>query len=230
MQIWRFAEPAKALAALTHVLENLGPGDTLSSGVLKAKVVVKKNAEKRGSTAFHAVSVAWDLEKMAETAAGGMELPEEAQKKMVQTFKKLYGEKGTFWIGADDKHLLTVAAADWAAARTMLDNHHKGTDTVGKKKGYQEARQELPAAATMYGLVDVVSSGAFIVDMVKPRLAGFGIPIPDKYPAELPRGNPSFFAYAVTLDEKRLSTDWVVSASMVQDIFKAFVLPFRGGF
>ncbi len=229
VQLWQFAEPAKALAAQALVLDNLSKGDTFASGMLKEPAVLKKGAGKYKDLSFDAVTLVWDLEKMAG-ATGGTELPEEVQKKMAEGFKKFLGEKTTIWIGADDKQLITVTASDWKSATALLDKQFSGTGAVGQKTGYQQARKEMPNGATLVGLVDIVAYGTAITEVVRPILGGFGFNLPDKYPAALPTGNPSFVGSAVTLDEKRIGFDLVITATAVNDVYKAFVVPFRGGF
>ena len=160
------------------------------------------------------MALTWDLEKMAGEAGMGGELPEEVQKQLAEGFKKLLGEKTTVWVGADDKQLLTVTAADWKAAQALLEKHFKGEDAVGQKKGYQEARKELPAEATLVGLVDVVSYGSALTEVFKPLIAGL-MPLPEKFPAKLPKGDPSFIGSAAVLDEKHIAFDVVITASSV---------------
>jgi hypothetical protein len=230
VQTWQFADAPAALAAQVSVLTNLGKGDTFSGGVIKEKSAVKKGAAKFKDIEFHSVSMVWDLEKMAASAAPGTELPEEVQKKMAEGFKKILGEQTTVWVGADDKRLITVTAPDWNAARDLLQQTFKVEEAVGQKKGFQELRKELPSGAMLAGAVDVVAYGTAMAEVFKPVAAGFGFPLPAKFPAALPKGDPSFVGAAVTLNEKRLALDTVVTASAVRDVYKAFVAPLLGRF
>ncbi len=230
VQTWQFTDPAMVLAAQKTILENVTKGDTFAGGMLKEKAPLKKGTAKYKNISFDSMTLVWDLEKMAAGGAGGMELTEEQQKKMAEGMKKILGEKMTVWIGADDKRLITVTAADWKSAEELLDKHFKAEDPVGKQSGYREARKELPAAASLVGLVDIVAYASAAAEIVKPIVAGFGLNLPDKYPAKLPKGDPSFVGSALTLAEKRIAFDLVITSSAVRDVYKAFVVPLRGGF
>jgi hypothetical protein len=228
VQTWQFTEPTEALAAQRAILGSLTKGDTFGNGMLKEKAPLKKGAAKYKSIEFDSMTLVWDLEKMAASAGPGGELPEDVQKRMAEGFKKILGEQTTVWIGADDKQLFTVSAPDWKAAEMLLDKYFSRTDIVSKKRGYLEARKELPAGATMVGLMDLVSYGTAVTEVFKPIVAGLGVPIPDKFPAPLPKGDPSFVGTAMTLQESRIAFDLVITASAVRDAYKAFVLPFLG--
>jgi hypothetical protein len=228
VQTWQFAEPAKALAAQTTILENLTAGDTLLGGMLKEKAALKRNVATFRTIKFHSMTLKWDLEKMASGAGMG-EIPEELQKKLAEGFKALLGEQTTVWVGADDKGLLTVTAADWKAAEALLDRHFRGEDAVGQKKGYQEARNELPAQATFVSLIDVVAYSTAVAEIAKPLIAGF-FPLPANFPAKLARGDPSFVGIAAVLDEKHIAFDLVITSSAVRDMYKAFILPLKQAF
>jgi hypothetical protein len=229
VQAWQFAEPAKALAATEKILDSLLKGDTFLSGMLKDKAPLKRNAATFRNIKFHSMALTWDLEKMAGAAGMGGEVPEEIQKKLAEGFKKLIGEQTTVWIGADDKQLFTVTAPDWKAAEALLDGYFKRTNAVGEKMGFQEARKELPREATVVSLIDVVAYGSALAEIAKPIISGF-FPLPDKFPAKLPKGDPSFIGSAVVLDERHFAADLVITASAVRDVYKAFIVPLRGGF
>ena len=228
LETWQFSEPAKALAAQMMVLDSLAKGDTFANGMLKKKTALKKGAAKYKNVEFSSLTLVWDLEKMA--AASGMELPDEIKKKMTEGMKRILGEETTIWIGADDKQLFTITAPDWKSAEALLDRHARGDDAIGKQKGYQEARKEMPAEATIVGMVDMVAYGAAIAEIVKPMFVGLGLNLPEKYPAKLPKGDPSFLGVGVTLNEKRIAFDLVITSSAVRDVYKAFIQPLRAAF
>ena len=234
VQAVQYAEPAKALAAQRKILESLGKGATFGGGMLIEQTPLKKNAGKYKNLEFDSLTLKWDLEQMAASSAGGMELGDETRaRKLVEGSQEDTRKARVQPFGlaaADDKHLISVTAAHCKAATALLDSYFSGADAIGKQKGYQEARKELPSGATLVGLVDIVAYGTAIADIAKPIIAGIGVTLPDKFPAKLPKGDRSFVAASATLDERHIGFDLVITASAVRDMYKAFAVPFLGGF
>ena len=197
LQVWSFADPKKALAAQLKILDNIGKGDTFAGGMLKQKAAVKKQAAKYKSIEFSALKLEWDVEKMAELAATNM--AEDVQKKLAEAFKKIVGTETTIWVGADAKGLVTVTAADWKTAEALLGKYFNGDTTINKKEGYRQVRKELPPRAVLVEVLNVVAYGTGAAEIVKPMIGQF-INLPEKYPVELPKENPSFIGMAVTAE------------------------------
>jgi hypothetical protein len=223
IQIWHFEDPSKAVAALTKLIKATEAGGALQGGMIKDKPVVKEGAEKYGDFTLTSVELSFDLEKML----GGAELPEEAKKQLVKGMESLIGEKMHYWFGSDGKVVLTVIAKDWAAAEKLLEEYHKGGKAVGTVAAFRDVRKELPAEATLLGLMDAVQYGSAIVEMIKPMVGGF-VPLPPNFPAK-PSKDASYFGGAVTLSGERGSLDVFISAPAVHEAFKVFVQPFLPG-
>src|SRR5262249_33472424 len=64
LQIWQFADPAKAVAAELKLFKALKPGGKFQLSPLKEKPVVEANAAKFRGANFNYVSMKWDLEKL----------------------------------------------------------------------------------------------------------------------------------------------------------------------
>ncbi len=223
LQVSHFEDPAKAVAATLKLVRAIGVGGTIQSGTLKQKPVVKAAAEKYGDFELTSVELVWDLDKMAEVASAGQ--GEETKKKIAEAFKKVMGEKLNFWLGTDGKVVVQVSAADWPAVRKLLDQYVKGTGTVGDLKAFKEVRKEMPAQASVLGLIDAVQYLGSVVEILKPT---FGQLIPPNWPNLPAKATPSFFGVSVTLQPQRGSFDTFISAAAAQEIYKAFIQPILG--
>jgi len=224
LQVSHFDDPTKAVAATLKLIKAMGAGGTIQSGTLKEKPIIKSAAEKYGDFELHSVELVWDLDKMSETAAAGQ--GEETKKKIAEGMKKLMGEKLHFWFGTDGKVVVQVSAADWSAARKILDQYFKNSGTIGDIKGFKEVRKEMPAQATVLVLINAVQYLGSVADLLKPMFGQF---VPPNWP-NMPAGGgpPSFVGVSVTLQPQRGSLDTFVSAAAAQEFYKAFIKPVIG--
>ena len=226
VQIIKCAEPEKAVEAATRMLTAQGEEGGLQSAFLKGKPEVKPAAEKYKDIEFTYVHMEFDLEKMFPATAGGKEIPEAMRKAQIEGMRKMLGEGVTAWVGADKeaKEVVQVSAQDWAAAEKLLDQYTKGVNTVGDDKAFVTARKELPAKATVVEMIDAVQYVGLILDFVKPLLASGGTKVPFQLP-EAVKGTPGYVGFAVTLEGDAASTDFVVTAEAVRQIYKNYVAP-----
>lgn len=227
LQIWQFQDPKKAVAAQLKMVKAIEKGGTYQTGVVIDKPDVKEDAEKYGDFTFNSVTVRWDIEKMAEQATGGQELPEEVKKGITESMKSLLGDKTNVWVGTDGKVVVQVTAKDWAAAEELLDRYFKDGKGVGTVAAFREVRKELPAGTTMLAIVDAVQYLGIIADFAKPLVGGF-IPLPPGFPAKPEKETPSYVGVAVSLGAERGSFDLVISASAVRESYNVFVKPLLG--
>jgi hypothetical protein len=225
IQVSHFEDPAKAVAAQLKMVQAAEPGSTLQGGALKAKPVVKTSAQKYGDFDFNSVEMTWDLDKMAEQAGGGRELPEETRKQIAEGMKALLGEKLTAWFGTDGKVVMQVTAKDWATAEKMLDRYFKGNKGAGDAPAFRDVRKELPAESSMVGLVDAVQYVAAVVDVVKPIFGGI-FPLPPAFPGKPNKDSPSYVGAAVGLQPERGTLDVFISAGAVHEAYTVFAKPF----
>ena len=229
VQVYQYADPAKAMDAQLKLIEAMGAGTTFQSGALKEKPKIQPKAEKYKGFELTSVQLTWDFDKMMEQAGGAQQLPEEAKKQMVEMWKKLLGEKMNYWFGTDGKVVVQVIAKDWKSAEKLLDQYFTGKDTVGAVKEFADTRKEMPADATMLVLVDVVRYAGVIVEVMKPMFGQFGAQLPANFPAMPEKGKATFMGVAVTLKADRGSFDLFISTGAAQEFYKSFIAPFRGG-
>jgi len=225
LQVWTYNNPAEAVDATLQLVQALAAGSMFQSAQLKEKPVIKKNAEKHGDLTFHSIKLTWDLDKMLGASAG--QLPEEAQKKMKESLKTMLGDGLTIWLGTDRKHLLQIAAKDWATAEKLLGSYLKNQDGVSEKGNFKEVRKELPAEATVLLVIDLVKYAAAVLQYAKPLLEN-QFPLPRNFPAAPPKGKVSFVGAAVALQPDRGGFDFYVSTAAMKDVYEAFVVPFLG--
>jgi hypothetical protein len=228
VQVYQYADPAKAMDAQLKLIEAMGAGTTFQSGALKEKPKIQPKAEKYKGFELTSVQLTWDFDKMMEQAGGAQQLPEEAKKQMVEMWKKLLGEKMNYWFGTDGKVVVQVIAKDWKSAEKLLDQYFTGKDTVGAVQAFADTRKELPADTTMLVLVDLVKYAGTIVEVMKPMFGQLGAQLPANFPALPEKGKPTFMGVAVTLKADRGSFDVFISAGAANEFYKSFIAPFRG--
>lgn len=221
LNVYRFDDPAKAVAANLKMYRNMDP----KSASLKDKPVVKTDAETYGDFKLHSVQLVYDFDKMAEQMApkGG---DEEAKKKAIEGLKKYLGAKTNVWFGTDGKTFVQVTASDWTAARKLLDRYTKDKDTAGSDKAFLAARKEMPARTSLLGLIDVLNMFGTMVEAFKPLFpAG---QVPPGWPDMPAKKTASFVGLAVTLQPQRGGFDLFITAAAAQDFYKAVVKPLVG--
>jgi hypothetical protein len=224
IRVSHFDDPARAVQAQLKLFKTLATGGTFSYGVLKGKPVIQAGAQKYGDFTLNSVHLVWDFDKMAEQS-GGPALPEEAKKQMAEGMKKLLGEKLNVWFGTDGKVVLQVTAKDWAGARRLLDQHFKGGKVIGDVPAFRAVRKELPAEATMLGVIDMVQYLGVLAEFVKPILGNF-MPLPPGFPAA-GKGQPTYVGGALALRPQRGSVDFFLSAASVHEFYQRFIKPLR---
>jgi hypothetical protein len=225
LQVWQFEDPAKAVEAQLELMGSLGAGGTIQTGILKEKPIIKKRAATQGGFTFHQVKMTWDLERMAEQSAGGVPVPDEVKKEMVQVLKKYLGEEANLWFGSNGKVYVQLSARNWEEAKAMLESYQKGTNQVGDQAAFQRARKELPAETTMLALVDLVRYLGAVVDVIKPLLGGL-VPIPPGIP-DVAKAKPSYMGISATLEPRGGSFDIVVTTDTIREFYKAVIAPLR---
>jgi hypothetical protein len=232
VQVIKFADGAKAVEAQLKLAEALQPGASYQSLVLKEKPVVKRKDQKYRDHEMAAVRMVPDADALVERSDPTGQLPAATKKDMADLFKKLMGESVHYWVGTDGKAVFTVVAADWKSAQKALDEYFGGKEVLGAEAGYQLVRKELPAEATVYGIMDPVVYGGFIADFFKVGFAAAGqgvFKLPPNWPALPAKHKSSYFGLSVMLRPERGGLDLFFSADGVNEVYKAFVKPFMGG-
>jgi hypothetical protein len=229
VQVIEYKEPAKAAAAQLKLMQGLKEGETFISVVLKAKPEVKSDAENYHGFKLNYVSMVWDLDKTIEKQ-GGQQLPEEMRKQMAEATKIFMGEGAKTWFGTDGKSYVQISAKDWGTAKGYLDQYLEGKSAIKDQKAYQETRKQLPAEATMIGLVDSLpyaqKMGEYLSALLK-AMPTVPFPVP-KLPAEV-KGNPAYLGMAVTLESGSGGLDFWLPATAVAEVRKLVEAAMKGG-
>jgi hypothetical protein len=145
-------------------------------------------------------------------------LPEQAKKDLADALKKIMGEGTSVWFGTDGKMVVQMAAADWPAARKLLDDHLTLARNVGQVEHFGVVRKEMPAEATLLSLIDFVPYLAQVTAMVRPALGGFGVNIPEPKTD----GKPSYLGVAVVLKSDRATFDLLLSTRALRAAYDAY--------
>jgi hypothetical protein len=225
IQVWSFKDPAKAIEAQLELIRAMGAGNTLQSGMLKEKPVIKMRAEKYGDFEFHSIKVVWDLDKMVEDS--GKNLPDEAKKKMKEMFQKMIGEGAQVYLGTDGKSMVQLTGKDWATARKALQSYFGKDGEVRTEPNFAAVRKELPAEGTVIVLFDTIRYARAILEIMGPSLGGM-VPLPQP-PAVPAKGKASYFGGAVSAQAERAGFDLFVSVAAVKDVYTNIVAPLLGG-
>jgi hypothetical protein len=228
LQVNTYSNPKQAVAAQLKLIQSLGDGAAFQSGVIKGKPVVATSAKRYGDFDLHQVKIDWDLQKMAAGFSGDMAVPEDVAKQMQEMMKKLLGESTNIWFGTDGKVMILATAPNWEEAEKLLDQYSKGKGTVGEVAEFTQVRKSLPADSSMLVLVDFPRYMSTVVEMLKPMFGGF-LPLPPNYPAKLPKDSATYVGISAGIKDNKISFDMVIPATTINNIYKAFVVPFMQG-
>jgi hypothetical protein len=223
LQVYHYDDPNKAVAAQVKLFKALMSSDPKNVG-LKEKPKLTMDAAKIGDFKLHSIQLAWDFEKMAEPVA---QKGDDAKKQYIEAMKGILGEKSTMWFGTDGKSLVLVNAPDSAAAKKLLDQYSQGTDKVGDNKAYLDVRKEMPRQTSFMGLIDSAHMFASILEIVKPMMPP-GVSLPPGWPIMPAKDASAYVGMAVTLQPKRGSFDFFISAAAAREFYKSVVKPLVG--
>lgn len=222
LTVTQYANPNMAAEAQLKLFQSTSAGGIFQSGVIKGEPKVKPNAENYRGYKLTSASITWDIEKMMAGQAGAGQIPKEMQDKMVEGMKKMMGEQMNIWFGSDGKNYVQVTAANWDAAKKMLDAYLDAKSTVGGQKGYEDARKNLPAEANVIFLVDLPRYAEAIFGFVQTILPP-GVGLPPNIPAPMaPKGKFSYMGMAVVLQNNVGGGELWIPVTAVQDLREMF--------
>lgn len=215
------SEDPKALVdAELEMVKSLPEDGTFQTAAIKGKPVIKENAESYRGFNLHYIEVQFDLEKMLE-AQGGAAMPEEFKEAMRESLEQMFGgDTMKAWFGTDGKVSLQVTAQDWEGAQELLDAYLAGDAKVGDSEGFQLTRSQLPAEATVLGLMETGKTFAWLVDYVGTIMKAMGpaLPIPGQLKVNPPRGEPSYIGFSLVLEDGTGQADLFIPTTAVQQI------------
>jgi hypothetical protein len=218
-----YDDPRKAVAAETALYAGLAPPARVNSVVLKEKPRVTPAAQTHRGFECAEVRLAYDFEA---TAAG---LPELSRGPYLALLRRMTPEKAVFWIGTDGKRVVRVGAADWPAARKLLDVYLDGKGGVGAEPGFQLTRTNLPADATYVGMYETGYVITTLLDYYRELAKELPGDLPEIGPVKPPPGPPTYLGVALTLRPQSATVDVFIpggsmntAVRMLAPVFKQF--------
>lgn len=204
LTVTAYKDAGRAAAGLAKLYDGMAKGGKFSNIVLKEKPKVTPKAVAHRGFDLTEVRLVLDFE------ASAANLPEAVRESTLKQFKRLMKERTTFWIGTDGKVVVNLTAADWDAAKKVLDDYLDGKAPVGSDPGFRLTRKNLPADATLLYLVETAELLTMLVDQAKA--------VASQVPGGLPlggnikpvKGEPTYIGVAVTLKPQVASFDLFV--------------------
>jgi len=211
VEAWEFADPQKAAAGLTKLLESLRPGDYYLYGVLKDKPEIKTRVVRYRNMDMTYTHVVYDLDKMLSDVSGPGRRP------MLAGLKKMIGDGVSFWFGTDGRTFVQATGKDWVSAKRQLDQYFTSDGSAAKDEAFAAVRKELPAEANLIVLLDVVQFTGAALDYLRPLAETAGGTGP-KLPAV--KGKSAYVGAALTLRPQRVDAELFVPSDAVTQLYK----------
>ena len=201
LSVTAFADARKAVAAETALYAALAPPSRIDSLVLREKPRVAPAARTHRGFECAEVRLAYDFE------ASVAQLPEVSRGATLALMRRNHLERPSLWIGTDGKQVVRVTAADWPAARHLLDAYLDGKPGLAADPGFQLTRRHLPADATAVAVYETGTVVSTALDLF--RDIGKDLPgdLPDFADVKVPAGPPSYIGWALTLRPQSAAVD-----------------------
>jgi hypothetical protein len=220
IQVWKYADPAKAMEAQRKLLESLPSGGSYQFTVLKDKPEIKVDERSHRDFKLTRAKFTWDLDKLSQGVPGGGQA-------MTDAMKKLMGEGLTVWFGTDGKTYVQISGKDWPEARRYLDAYLDGKETLGQQAAFLDARKHLPGRTTMLVMMDLPQYARALGQIFLAMMRGQAGAEADEQPAAI-KSKASYLGMAITLRPEVGSFDLWLPGSVVGEVRKVFE-GFRGG-
>jgi hypothetical protein len=137
-------------------------------------------------------------------------------------------EKTTFWIGTDGKVMVSLTAKNWDEAKALLNDYLDGKSGVATDAGFQVARKNLPAEASMVTLFETGQVVTLLVEQAK--AVGQAIP-GGAFPAignvKPVKGDATYIGFALVLKPQIASVDLFVPGASMNVMAKMIAPLFR---
>jgi hypothetical protein len=188
----QYAEPAKAVRALTKTYKAIAAGGRVNSVVLKAAPRVNEEAEKLGDFTFAEVFLRYDFD------ATVAELPEQVKEATLQSLMRTLTPDSRTWIGTDGKVVMSITAKDWKEAGEWLVKYLDPKRSVGADAAFKATRAQLPAEANFVVIAETGSAITTLMDQL--RATGDALPGFPKIPLlKTPKGEATYVGLALAL-------------------------------
>jgi hypothetical protein len=221
LRVWDYKYPDKAAAAQLELIQHIKAGSIYMSRVIKGQPEIMVNALTYRGFKLHSASFTWDLHAMISQAAGGR-VQTDAQKEEIENMmKRLLGESTKCWFGSNGTSFVMLFGDNWEGARKHLDNYLDGKTTIADEKAFQETRKQLPANATVIGLVDAPRYAELISGFMQASPLGANRPSNASL-SKVPEGKSSFIGMAFTLKTERASFELWIPVEAVGEFRRVF--------
>lgn len=217
-----YKDAAKATDATIKLYEGLGEGGKFATIVLKEKPRVIAKAATHRDISFTEVRMSFDFAATVEA------MPEPAREAALSQFKRLMNEKTTIWIGTDGKSMISLTAKNWDAAKSLLDDYLEGKSGIGTDAGFQIARKNLPAEASMLYLLETGQVVTLLVEQAKAvgeQIPGGAFPPIGK--VKPVGGDATYIGFAMVLKPQIASVDLFVPGASMNVMAKMIAPLFR---
>lgn len=187
-----YADPKKAVRALTKTYKAIAAGGRVNSVILKAAPRVNDDTEKLGDFTFSEVLLKYDFDA---TVAN---LPEQVKEATLQSLTRSLTPESRMWIGTDSKVVVAITAKEWKDAKELLGQYQDARRSVGADAAFKMTRSQLPAEANYLLIAETGSAITTLMDTL--RSTGDALPgfprIPQLKPA---KGEPTYVGVALVL-------------------------------
>ena len=155
-----------------------------------------------------------------EYAAVQTDAQKEQLKHMMK--KNILGEHMNYWFGSNGTSFVMLVGDNWEGARKQLDTYLDGKKTIADEKAFQETRKQLPANATVIGLIDAPRYAELISGFMQTFLT-LGANRPSNTSFSKTREVKScFLGMAVTLKSERASFELWLPVAAVGEFRRMF--------
>lgn len=205
-------DPEALVAAHLAAVQKLAAGGSFRSVVLKEKPAVKEAARKHAGFTLHEAKFVLDFEATVQAIED-----KNLRETTIASMKRFVPEKPTVWFGTDGKRAVKIMAADWDAAKTVLDDLTSGKAAVGANPAFRATRGQLPAEASLIGLYDVAETIIAIGGSIG-EMAGTipGLPVGQIPKLKKPDGGPVYLGTAVVVHPTGFRFEMFVPAKSVE--------------
>ena len=138
----QYADPAKAVRALTKTYKAIAAGGRVNSVILKAAPRVNDEAEKHGDFTFAEVYLKYDFD------ATVADLPEQVKEATLQSLMRTLTPDSRTWIGTDGKIVVSITAKEWKEASELLGQYQDAKRSVGADAAFKATRRSSPLKRT----------------------------------------------------------------------------------
>jgi len=222
LSVTAYKDAPRAVDATVKLFEGLGGSGKFSSLVLKEKPKITAKAATHRDFTFTEIQMSFDFAATVEA------LPEPAREVALAQFKRVMNEKSTFWIGTDGKVLANITAKNWDAAKQLLDEYLDGKSGIAADAGFQVARKNLPAEASLVYLLETGQVVTLLVEQAK--AVGQAIPggaFPQIGSVKPVKGDATYIGFALVLKPQVASVDLFVPGTAMNVATKMIAPLFR---